>query len=106
MKSRMKIVCPRAVYAIVLSAMAVSADANTAPSPDHPEWAAALAADGAPITVHRAKKIDTMVPGRPEASAIAVLDGRVLSTGTMSSMQPWLSRGAGIRHQNGGAAPC
>lgn len=33
-----------------------------------------------------------MEPGRPEAEAIAVLDGRVLSTGTLESMQPWLSQ--------------
>jgi predicted amidohydrolase YtcJ len=62
------------------------------PSPDHPEWAAALKASGTPITVYTAKKIYTMDPGRPEADAIAVLDGKVLSTGTMESMKPWLSR--------------
>ena len=32
-----------------------------------------------------------MDPGWPEVQAVAVLDGRVLSTGTMESMQPWLS---------------
>jgi predicted amidohydrolase YtcJ len=42
--------------------------------------------------VYTAKKIYTMDPGRPEATAIAVLDGKVLSTGTMESMKPWLSR--------------
>ena len=59
---------------------------------DHPDWAAALKADGTPITVYTAKKIYTMDPGRPEADAIAVLDGKVLSTGTLESMKPWLSR--------------
>lgn len=62
------------------------------PTPAHPEWAAALKAEGTPITVYTAKKIHTMDPGRPEANAIAVLDGKVLSTGTLESMKPWLSR--------------
>jgi len=44
------------------------------------------------VTVFTAKKIITMDPGRPEAEAIAVLDGRVLSTGSLESMKPWLSR--------------
>jgi len=70
--------------------------ANTAlaemSTPDHPEWAATLKAKGTPITVYTAKKIYTMDPGRPEANAVAVLDGKVLSTGTLESMKPWLSR--------------
>lgn len=61
-------------------------------SPDNPDWVAKLNAEGTPITVFKAKKIYTMDPGRPEASAIAVLDGKVLSTGTIESMHPWLSR--------------
>ena len=44
------------------------------------------------VTVFTARKVRTMDPGRPEAEAVAVLDGRVLSTGTMESMEPWLSR--------------
>lgn len=59
---------------------------------NHPEWVAALNAQGKPITVFTARKIYTMDPGRPEADAIAVLDGKVLSTGTLESMKPWLSR--------------
>ncbi len=78
--------------ALVASALAVVAGAAAAASPDHSEWAAALKAGGTPITVYTAKKIYTMDPGRAEADAIAVLDGKVLSTGTMESMQPWLSR--------------
>lgn len=42
------------------------------------------------VTVYKARKVRTMDPGRPEAEAVAVLDGKVLSTGTMESMQPWL----------------
>ena len=44
------------------------------------------------VTVFTARKFHTMDPGRPTAEAVAVLDGKVLSTGTMDSMQPWLSR--------------
>jgi hypothetical protein len=44
------------------------------------------------ITVFRARKVVTMDPGRPVAEAIAVRDGRIVSTGTVESMQPWLSR--------------
>lgn len=43
------------------------------------------------ITVYLARKVRTMDPGRPEAEAVAVQNGRVLSTGTRESMQPWLS---------------
>jgi predicted amidohydrolase YtcJ len=44
------------------------------------------------ITVYVARKVRTMDPGRPEAQAVAVMDGRVVSTGTLESMRPWLSR--------------
>lgn len=83
----------KALAIISAVAMAASvASAQEAPSPDHPEWPRALLAEGTPITVYTAKKVYTMDPGRPEAEAVAVLDGKVLSTGTLESMQPWLSR--------------
>jgi len=44
------------------------------------------------VTVFTAKKVITMDQGRPSADAVAVLDGRVLSTGSLESMEPWLSR--------------
>jgi predicted amidohydrolase YtcJ len=44
------------------------------------------------ITVYRARRVITMDPGRPSAECVAVMDGRVLSTGTLESMQPWLKR--------------
>ena len=44
------------------------------------------------VTVYLARRVRTMDPGRPVAQAVAVMDGRVLSTGTLESMQPWLSR--------------
>ena len=44
-----------------------------------------------PITVFPARKVITMDAGRPVADAIAVMGGRVVSTGTLEPMQPWLS---------------
>ena len=44
------------------------------------------------ITVFPARKVVTMDPGRPVAEAVAVMDGKVLSTGSLRSMQPWLVR--------------
>ncbi|PZQ77463.1 MAG: amidohydrolase [Variovorax paradoxus] len=44
------------------------------------------------IIVYTARRIHTMDPGRPHATAIAVMDGKVLSTGTLESMKPWLDR--------------
>jgi hypothetical protein len=46
----------------------------------------------ADITVYRARKVITMDPGRPSAECIAVRDGRIVSTGTIETMQPWLKR--------------
>lgn len=42
------------------------------------------------LTVYTARRIYTMDPGRPVAQAIAVMNGRVVSTGTLASLQPWL----------------
>lgn len=44
------------------------------------------------ITVYRARRIYTMDPGRPTANAVAVMNGKVLSTGTLETMKPWLER--------------
>ena len=44
------------------------------------------------ITVYVARRVRTMDPGRPVAEAVAVMDGKVVSTGTLESMRPWLSR--------------
>ena len=40
------------------------------------------------ITVYRARKVIAMDAGRPFAQCVAVMDGRVLSTGTIETMQP------------------
>ncbi|WP_420623699.1 amidohydrolase [Candidatus Poriferisodalis sp.] len=44
------------------------------------------------ITVYPAARIHTMDPGRPHGSAVAVADGRIVSVGSVESMQPWLRR--------------
>lgn len=51
---------------------------------------AALAAES-PITVFQTKKFHTMDPGWPEATVVAVQDGKILSVGRdMDDLQPWL----------------
>lgn len=42
------------------------------------------------ITVYTAKRIRTMNPSLPLASAVAVRDGMILEVGTLETMQPWL----------------
>lgn len=43
-----------------------------------------------PITVFTARKIVTMDPGWPEATAVAVADGRIVSVGqTIDDLKPW-----------------
>jgi predicted amidohydrolase YtcJ len=42
------------------------------------------------ITVFLARKIITMDPGWPEATAVAVRDGRILSAGSLDDLKPWL----------------
>lgn len=44
------------------------------------------------LKVFTAAAIRTMDPGRPLANAVAVSDGRIVSVGTLESMQPWLRR--------------
>jgi predicted amidohydrolase YtcJ len=42
------------------------------------------------ITVFTAKKIVTMDPTRPTATAVAVRDGQILSVGSLQDLGPWL----------------
>ena len=44
------------------------------------------------LRVFTAAQIHTMDPGRPEATAVAVADGRIVSVGSLESMEPWLRR--------------
>ncbi len=46
---------------------------------------------GGEITVFLARKIITMDPGWPIASAVAVRDGRIVSVGSLDELKPWLS---------------
>ncbi|MFZ1503579.1 MAG: hypothetical protein WAS50_10520, partial [Nitrospira sp.] len=42
------------------------------------------------IVVFIAKKIVTMDPTRPTATAVAVRGGEILSVGSLADLQPWL----------------
>lgn len=44
------------------------------------------------LHVYTAATIHTMDEGRPDATAVAVADGRIVSVGSLESMQPWLRR--------------
>lgn len=44
------------------------------------------------VTVFVAKKIVTMDPSIPEATAVAVSDGRILSVGSLEDMKPWTNQ--------------
>ena len=44
------------------------------------------------ITVFPAKSIITMNASMPSAEAVAVRDGKIIETGTLESLQPWLSK--------------
>ena len=44
------------------------------------------------LRVFTAGQIRTMDPGRPTATAVAVSQGRIVSIGSLESMQPWLRR--------------
>lgn len=42
------------------------------------------------ITVFTARKIHTMNPSLPEATAVAVADGRIIEVGSLETLKPWL----------------
>lgn len=44
------------------------------------------------ITVFVAKKIVTMDPAIPSASAVAIADGKILSVGSLDELKPWLDK--------------
>lgn len=44
------------------------------------------------VTVFKAKKIITMNPQQPYATAVAVLDGKILAVGELETMQSWFDR--------------
>lgn len=67
--------------------MPASQDAAT---PESPLQADSSLDDVGTITVYPARTIITMNDGQPLAEVVAVADGRILSVGTMESIQPWL----------------
>lgn len=59
----------------------------------------AIAADATPelapsgeLTIFVAKKIITMEPAMPKATAVAVSDGRIVAVGSLDSLQNWIDR--------------
>ncbi len=42
-----------------------------------------------PLTVFTARRVVTMEPARPEATAVAVLDGRIAGVGSLDDLAPW-----------------
>ncbi len=42
------------------------------------------------ITVFTARRVRTMDQSLPEATAVAVRDGRIVEVGTLETLQPWL----------------
>lgn len=69
---------------VIMMAVALFASATVAPTraQDRPGT----------ITVFIAKKIITMDPTRPTATAVAVRDGQVLSVGSLQDLEPWLGK--------------
>ena len=44
------------------------------------------------ITVFVAKKVVTMDPSLPVATAVAVSDGKILSVGSLEDLKPWTTK--------------
>jgi hypothetical protein len=76
---------PKAAIRVGTAALAALLTIQLLPGP-------APAEESHPITVFVARKIVTMDPGWPLATAVAVQDGRVLSVGSLADLEPWLAR--------------
>ncbi|MEH6584680.1 MAG: amidohydrolase [Halioglobus sp.] len=50
---------------------------------------------GSPVTVYVARKVITMEPGLPDATAVAVADGRIVGVGSVDTLQDWIDRRGG-----------
>nr|WP_313024976.1 hypothetical protein [Brucella intermedia] len=61
-------------------------------STDGSAKSASASSDDGLVTVYTARKIVTMDPGWPEATAVAVKDGKILSVGTLDDLKPWLDK--------------
>jgi len=62
----------------LFSLLAIAFSANAEPASD------------APVTVFIAKKIITMDPAWPQATAVAICEGKILSVGSLQDLRPWL----------------
>lgn len=60
----------------------------------HPSDRATAQGQPEPITVFTARKIITMDPTRPAATAVAVRGGRILGVGSLDDLKPWLEGNA------------
>ena len=49
----------------------------------------------APVTVYVARKVITMEPGLPDATAVAVAEGRIVGVGSEDSLQSWIDQRGG-----------
>ncbi len=83
--------------AVAINASAAAAGATddvdaTANMPTGERTPGNKAALSGKITVFTAKKIVTMDPGWPEGTAVAVMDGRILSVGSFDDLKPWLDK--------------
>lgn len=65
--------------ALIALVVAVHAPGHSAPAAE------------SPVTVFVARKIITMDPGWPVATAVAVQNGKVLSVGSLEDLTPWLA---------------
>lgn len=75
----------RALFGSLIAALFVNANATEFLDPP---------AMGTPknITVFVAKKVVTMDPSNPTATAVAVSDGKILSVGSLEDLKPWTDR--------------
>jgi predicted amidohydrolase YtcJ len=78
--------CAAAVSLLFLMA----GTANSEPNPGHIASRPVSSGESASITVFVAKKIITMDPTRPQATAVAVRDGKILGVGSLKDLEPWL----------------
>ncbi len=44
------------------------------------------------LTIYTAKKIITMEPALPEATAVAVANGKIVAVGSLETLKPWTSK--------------
>ncbi len=78
-------------HLIILSALSL-VSVSTGYATPHSHSDSPFMAQPKEITVLVGKKVVTMDPALPEAQAVAIADGKVISVGTMEDLKPWLSK--------------